>query len=75
MDLTAWLEQEKGRSVALADRFGVSKSAVSQWKTNGVPREHLKAVRDFTGGEVTLEDMLPGADAAPAVDAQAAEAG
>lgn len=59
MNLNAWLELEKGRSTALADHFGVSRSAVSQWKSNGVPLAYMKAVRDFTGGEVTLEEMVP----------------
>ncbi len=60
MDLTSWLEAEKGRSVALAAHFEKSTSAVSQWKTNGVPLALMKAVRDFTGGVVTLEEMVPG---------------
>lgn len=59
MDLITWLEAEKGRSVALATRFGISKAAVSQWKSNGVPVGLMKAVRDFTGGAVTLEEMVP----------------
>lgn len=59
MNLTTWLEAEKGRSTALATYFGVTPAAVSQWKTNGVPVANMKAVRDFTGGAVTLEEMVP----------------
>jgi len=59
MDLTAWLEHKKGRSAALAAHFGVSRSAVSQWKANGVPVDYMKAVREFTAGQVTLEQMVP----------------
>lgn len=59
MDITTWLEAEAGRSVAMAAHFGVSKSAVSQWKSNGVPRALMKSVRDFTGGAVTLDEMVP----------------
>lgn len=59
MNLTTWLEAEKGRSAALANHFGVSPAAVSQWKGNGVPLANMKAVRDFTGGAVTLEEMVP----------------
>jgi DNA-binding transcriptional regulator YdaS (Cro superfamily) len=66
MDLTTWLEAEKGRSAALADHFNVSPAAVSQWKKNGVPLDNMKAVRDFTGGAVTLEEMVPEASAAKA---------
>jgi len=59
MNLTKWLEAEKGRSAALADHFGVSPAAVSQWKTNGVPLRNMKAVCDFTGGAVTLDELVP----------------
>lgn len=59
MDLNTWLEAESGRSVALANHFNVSKAAVSQWKTNGVPVDKMKAVREFTGNEVGLEEMVP----------------
>lgn len=58
MDLTTWLK-ESGRASALAAHIGVSRAAVSQWKTNGVPLAHMKAVRDFTNGAVTLEEMVP----------------
>lgn len=59
MTLNDWLASEKGRAAALAAHFGVSPAAVSQWKVNGVPVGNMKAVRDFTGGEVSLEDMVP----------------
>ncbi len=59
MNLTTWLEAEKGRSAALAAHFGVTAAAVSQWKTNGVPLANMKAVRDFTRNAVTLDEMVP----------------
>lgn len=59
MTLTDWLEAELGRSAALAKHMSVSPAAVSQWKKNGVPLDHMKSVRDFTGGAVTLEEMVP----------------
>lgn len=59
MNLSEWLEAEKGRSAALAHHFGKTPGAVSQWKTNGVPLNLMKAVRDFTGGVVTLDAMVP----------------
>lgn len=59
MNLTDWLEAERGRSEALAKHFEVSKAAVSQWKTNGVPVDKMKAIREFTVGSVTLEEMVP----------------
>jgi len=63
MTITEWLKGEKGRASALAAHFGVTPAAVSQWQQNGVPTAHMKAVRDYSGGEVTLDDMLP--DPAP----------
>lgn len=59
MDLTTWLEAEKGRAASLATHFKVSPAAVSQWKRNGVPLDNMKAVRDFTKGEVTLDELVP----------------
>lgn len=59
MDLTTWLEAEKGRAAALAAHFGKTPAAISQWKSNGVPLGLMKAVRDFTGGAVTLEELVP----------------
>src|SRR5260221_3865559 len=49
MDLIEWLGAEKGRGVAMAAHFKRTPAAVSQWKTNGVPVDLMKAVRDFTG--------------------------
>lgn len=60
MNFTTWVEAEKGRAAALAARFGKTPAAVSQWKRNGVPVELMKAVRDISGGAVTLEEMVPG---------------
>lgn len=62
MNITKWLEAEKGRGAALAAHFGKTPAAISQWKTNGVPLDLMKAVRDFTGGAVTLEEMVPEPD-------------
>lgn len=59
MNLNQWLDNEVGRSAHLAKHFGVTPSAVTQWRSNGVPVERMKAVRDLTGGEVSIEEMLP----------------
>jgi len=61
MKLTTWLDSDRGRLTALAAHFGLTQSAVSQWRTNGVPPARMKAVRDFTANEVTLDEMLPDA--------------
>ena len=57
-----WLDSVEGRTNAVAAHFGVTKSAVSQWRGRGVPVDNMKAMRDFTGGQVTLEEMIPGED-------------
>ncbi len=44
---------------AMASHFKVSVSAISQWRTNGVPVDRMKAVRDYTGNDVTLEELVP----------------
>jgi len=59
MKLIDWLDADRGRLTALAAHFDLTQSAVSQWRTNGVPPARMKAVRDFTAGAVTLDDMLP----------------
>lgn len=59
MNIKQWLDAETGRSAKLAAFFDVTPSAVTQWRSNGVPPERMKAVRDFTDGVVTLEEMLP----------------
>lgn len=59
MTFGEWINAVPGRTTAAAVRFVVSVSAISQWAANGVPVRRMKAVRDFTGGEVTLEDMVP----------------
>ncbi len=59
MNLQTWLDEEWGRSARLARHFGVTPGAVSQWRRQGVPLARMKAVRSFTQGEVSLEDMLP----------------
>jgi len=65
MDLKTWLDAERGRAKALAEHMDVSEGRVSQWKEDGVPTKHMKAVRDFTRGAVTLEEMVPDSTVEP----------
>ena len=58
MKLNKWLDQEPGRTKALAEHFGITLSAVSQWRTNGVPKNKMLEVELFTNGEVTVREML-----------------
>ncbi len=75
MELNKWLDAEVGRSARLASHFGLTPSAVTQWRTNGVPVHRMKAVRDFSHGEVSIEEMIPDFPASqqPADQAQASE--
>lgn len=57
MKLKAWLEAERGRHKALASYLGVSPGRLTQMAQSGVPAKHMLAVRDFTSGDVTLEEM------------------
>lgn len=68
MDLPTWLDADRGRLTALAAHFNLTQSAVSQWRTNGVPLNRMKAVREFTAGAVSLEEMVPGEDLRPDID-------
>jgi predicted XRE-type DNA-binding protein len=56
--LKLWLDGEHGRYRALATALGVTKGRVSQMARDGVPKSHLIAVRNFTGGAVSIEEML-----------------
>jgi DNA-binding transcriptional regulator YdaS (Cro superfamily) len=70
MRFSEWIKASPGRATAAAEFFRVSASAISQWARDGVPVGRMKAVRSFTGGEVTLDDMVPeAAEPAEAVNA------
>lgn len=64
MDLNTWLDAEPGRAAEMASHFDVTQAAVSHWKTKGVPVGRMKAVRDYTGGSVSLDEMVPCAGSA-----------
>lgn len=64
MDFSEWLDKHPGSVKAMADHFGVTHSAVSQWRGNGVPLLHMQAVHEFTSGAVTLAEMTAVAVAA-----------
>lgn len=57
MYFSKWLDAREGRAKQVAGKFGVSKSAVSQWK-RGVPFGLMEQIRDHTEGQVSLEEML-----------------
>lgn len=58
MKLHEWLDAEVGRATALGEHMEASKSSVSQWKSNGAPVHLLRRISDFTGGAVSIEELL-----------------
>jgi len=58
MNLKPWLDAERGRSKALAAHLGISEVRMSQISSEGVPNKYMLQVRDFTGGIVSLEEMV-----------------
>lgn len=58
MNLETWLNEERGRQKALASHLGLTAGRVSQMADAGVPPKYMLAVRDFTGGAVTLESLV-----------------
>lgn len=58
MNFGQWLDAERGRQSRIAERFSVSLSAVSQWRTNGVPRDRILDVHEFTARQVSVEDLV-----------------
>ena len=58
MNLKDWLSLEKGRHKALTSELRLSPGRITQMAQTGVPAKYMLAVRDFTGGAVTLEEMV-----------------
>ena len=75
MNLRQWLEAEYGRATKIAAHFAVSDAAISSWKFNGVPVDRMKAVRDYTEGAVTLDEMVPDSQPRPTSEPTTAAAG
>jgi len=73
MDFRTWVESEPGRASLLADYFGLTRASITGWKNFGVPPSRMKAVRDLSGGAVTLEEMLPDSPAHPDLSAPKTE--
>ena len=56
--LRDWIDEERGRSAALAAHLGVSPARMSQIADAGVPVKFMLQVNSFTRGAVTLESMI-----------------
>jgi len=66
MTFSEWLDVERGRVQRVAERFQCTPSAVSQWRSNGVPRSLILELHELIGDDVPLEELVrqPGAKAA-----------
>jgi len=58
MELTKWLDAERGRAKALAEHVGRSKVAVTLWRRDGVPMPLMREVSAFTKGAVPVSTLL-----------------
>ena len=56
--LKIWLDEERGRAASLAKHLDLSRGRITQMADDGVPDKYKLSVRDFTGGEVSLESMV-----------------
>lgn len=56
----------------MAAAFGVSLSAVSQWRTTGAPVKTLRRIVELTDGAVSLDELLSDIEARPAQQLTAA---
>ena len=58
MNFNDWLDSERGRVAMVAEHFGITSGAVSQWKDEGVPVGRILDVSLLTCGVVSPEEML-----------------
>ena len=58
MRLHDYLSAEPGRATAMAAHFGVGKAAISLWRSNGAPVDELRRIVEWTGGAVTVDELL-----------------
>lgn len=58
MKLKPWLDIERGRYTALAAHLNVTVSRISQMASDGVPVKFMHSVAEFTGGQVSITDMV-----------------
>ncbi len=61
MKFSDWVNEQRGRSLAIAQAVGVTPPVVSDWVTGkkGIPMERCTAIERATGGAVTRKDLRP----------------
>ena len=58
MKLKSWLDEERGRASALAAHLGLTAGRISQMAADGVPVKFMQTVSAFTGGDVSITEMV-----------------
>ena len=58
MKLKTWLDEERGRAAALANHLGRSAGRISQMVDDGVPVKFMRSVSIFTGGAVSISELV-----------------
>lgn len=60
-ELSAWLEQERGRQNRLAQHLGLKQPVVAAWVSGKrpIPVVHAAAIEAFTGGVVSRQALFP----------------
>lgn len=61
MKFNHWVNEQRGRSLAIAQALGVSPPVVSDWVTGKkrIPIDRCPAIERVTAGAVTRRDMRP----------------
>lgn len=61
MKFTEWVQEQRGRSLAIAQAIGVTPPVVSDWVTGkkGIPLDRCTAIERATDGAVTRKDLRP----------------
>lgn len=54
-----WLDEVPGRALETARHFGVTESAVSQWRAM-VPRERILPIHAYTKRKVSIRALVAG---------------
>lgn len=61
MNFKTWVNEQRGRSAAVAKTLGITQPVVSDWVTGkkSIPAERCKAIERMSGGLVTCKEMRP----------------
>ena len=59
LTFSEWLDEVPGRAIETARHFGVSESAVSQWRAM-VPRDRILPIHSYTKRKVSIRALVAG---------------